>query len=65
MFVIADVTEMSANVFYEIGFAEGFCRPVILTTKQGTVLPFEAHTSAFTSSTVPWRSTGIGPDGRI
>lgn len=40
-FVIADVTEISPNVFYEIGFAEGFGRPVIVTAKQGTILPFD------------------------
>jgi hypothetical protein len=40
-FVIADVTELSPNVFYEIGFAQGLGRPVILTAKQGTSLPFD------------------------
>jgi hypothetical protein len=40
-FVIADVTEKSLNVFYEIGFAEGMSRPVIITAKEGTDLPFD------------------------
>jgi hypothetical protein len=40
-FVIADVTEKSLNVFYEIGFAEGAGRPVIITAKVGTELPFD------------------------
>jgi hypothetical protein len=40
-FVIADVTETSPNVFYEIGFAEGLGRPVIATAKEGTKLPFD------------------------
>jgi hypothetical protein len=40
-FVIADVTEHSANVFYEIGFAEGIGRPVIVTAKRDTPLPFD------------------------
>lgn len=40
-FVIADVTEKSLNVFYEIGFAEGNGRPVIITAKEGTELPFD------------------------
>ena len=40
-FVIADVTEKSLNVFYEIGFAEGIGRPVIITAKEGTELPFD------------------------
>jgi predicted Rossmann-fold nucleotide-binding protein len=40
-FVIADVTHPSANVFYEIGFAEGLGRPVIVSAKKGTSLPFD------------------------
>jgi len=44
-FVIADITEKSLNVFYEIGFAEGIGRPVILTAKVGTELPFDIKDS--------------------
>ena len=40
-FVIADVTDTSANVFYEVGFAEGLGRPVILTARKDTTLPFD------------------------
>lgn len=40
-FVIADVTETSPNVFYEIGFAEGLGRPIIATAKMDTKLPFD------------------------
>lgn len=40
-FVIADVTETSPNVFYEIGYAEGLGRPVIATAKENTKLPFD------------------------
>ena len=40
-FVIADITEKSLNVFYEIGYAEGIRRPLILTAKKGTELPFD------------------------
>ena len=40
-FVIADVSDISPNVFYEIGFAQGLGKPVILTAKKGTVLPFD------------------------
>lgn len=40
-FVIADVTHPSANVFYEIGFAEGMGRSVIVSAKKGTSLPFD------------------------
>jgi hypothetical protein len=40
-FVIADVTEASPNVFYELGFAAGLGRPVIVTARMGTSLPFD------------------------
>lgn len=40
-FAIADVTEMSPNVFYEIGFAVGLGRSVVVTAKKGSTLPFD------------------------
>jgi hypothetical protein len=40
-FVIADVTELSPNVLYEVGYAKGLGREVILTARQGTQLPFD------------------------
>ena len=40
-FVIADVSEPSANVFYEVGYAKGLGKEVILIAKEGTVLPFD------------------------
>jgi hypothetical protein len=40
-FVIADVTNPSTNVFYEIGYAEGMGRPVIVSAKKDTPLPFD------------------------
>jgi len=40
-FVLADVTELSANVLYEIGFAQGLGKRVILTAREGTTLPFD------------------------
>jgi hypothetical protein len=40
-FVIADVTQLRANVFYEIGFAHGMGKPVIVSAKKGTVIPFD------------------------
>jgi hypothetical protein len=40
-FVIADVSEQSPNVFYEIGYARGIDRPVIITAKEGAELPFD------------------------
>jgi hypothetical protein len=39
--VIADVSDVSLNVFYEIGFAQALAKPVIVTAKKGTVLPFD------------------------
>jgi hypothetical protein len=40
-FVIADVSEGSPNVFYEVGFARGLGKNVIMTAKKGTELPFD------------------------
>ena len=40
-FVLADVSEMSPNVFYEIGYAKGLKRPVIITAKKDTEIPFD------------------------
>ena len=32
---------MSSNVFYEVGFAKGLGKEVILVAKKGTELPFD------------------------
>ncbi len=40
-FVIADVSPLTPNVFYELGFAQGFGKQVIVTAKMGTQLPFD------------------------
>jgi nucleoside 2-deoxyribosyltransferase len=40
-FVIADVSELSPNVFYEVGFARALGKDVILTARKGTTLPFD------------------------
>jgi hypothetical protein len=40
-FVIADVSKLSANVFYELGYARALGKKVILTAKKGTQLPFD------------------------
>ena len=47
-FVIADVSEHSPNVFYEIGFAEGLGRPVIVTARKGTSRPFDIFDTPIT-----------------
>jgi hypothetical protein len=39
--VIADVSESSPNVLYEMGFARGLGKDVIMTAKKGTTLPFD------------------------
>jgi hypothetical protein len=39
-FVIVDVSEAKPNVYYELGFADGAAKNVILTAKKGTELPF-------------------------
>ncbi|HSH38921.1 MAG TPA: hypothetical protein VK993_09055 [Chthoniobacterales bacterium] len=43
--VIADVTPINANVFYELGFAHGLNKPTILIAEKSTKLPFDV--SAF------------------
>jgi nucleoside 2-deoxyribosyltransferase len=40
-FVIADLTELKTNVFFELGYAQGLRKPVIVTAKKGTELPFD------------------------
>ncbi len=40
-FVIADVSEVSPNVFYEVGYARALGKDVILTARRGTELPFD------------------------
>ena len=40
-FVIADVSELSPNVFYEVGYAKALGKDVIVTAKKGTQLPFD------------------------
>ena len=40
-FVIVDVTEERPNVYYELGFAQGAGKRVIVTAIKGTKLPFD------------------------
>lgn len=40
-FVIADITPVNANVFYEVGYAHGLNKPAILIAEKGTILPFD------------------------
>lgn len=41
-FVIADLSEPRPNVYYELGYAEGIKKPLIVTAKKTTELPFDA-----------------------
>ena len=40
-FAIVDLSEESVNVYYELGYAEGQDKPVIVTARKGTRLPFD------------------------
>ncbi|MEO6232389.1 MAG: hypothetical protein ABIP10_19825 [Ferruginibacter sp.] len=36
-----DLSEERPNVYYELGLAQGLHKPVIITAKKGTALPFD------------------------
>jgi len=40
-FIIADITPVNANVFYEVGYAHGLNKPTILIAQAETNLPFD------------------------
>ncbi len=40
-FVIVDLTDEKLNVYYELGYAEALGKPLIVTAKEGTQLPFD------------------------
>lgn len=40
-FVIVDLTDLRPNVFYELGYADGLGKRVVVTAKKGTELPFD------------------------
>lgn len=40
-FAIVDISVPSTNVYYELGYAQGQNKPVIITAKKGTALPFD------------------------
>ena len=39
--IIADISPVNANVFYEVGFAHALNKPTILIAEKGTNLPFD------------------------
>ena len=40
-FIIADISPVNANVFYEVGYAHGIKKPTILIAERNTKLPFD------------------------
>jgi nucleoside 2-deoxyribosyltransferase len=40
-FTIVDLSDEKANVYYELGYAEALGKPLIVTAKMGTKLPFD------------------------
>ena len=40
-FAIVDLTDLRPNVFYELGYADGLKKKVVVTAKKGTDLPFD------------------------
>jgi|SRR5215213_401050 len=40
-FVIVDLSEPKSNVYYELGFAQGLRKQVVVTAYKGTTLPFD------------------------
>lgn len=40
-FIIADLTDQKPNVYYELGYAHGIRKPVVVTAFKGTELPFD------------------------
>jgi hypothetical protein len=40
-FAIVDLTDLKPNVFYELGYADGLGKKVVITAREGTALPFD------------------------
>ena len=43
--VIAEITPINANVYYEVGYADALNKPIILVADKNTKLPFDLHPS--------------------
>ena len=56
--VVADLTDLNANAFYELGIRHSTEKPTIHVAKAGTVLPFDtlAHRTIFVDLT-DWHSS--------
>jgi hypothetical protein len=59
--VVADLTDLNPNAFYELGIRHSTEKPTIHIAKAGTVLPFDtvAHRTIFVDLT-DWQSTEAG-----
>lgn len=42
-FIIADLTNLRPNVFYELGYSNGLRKEFVITAKEGTELPFDVR----------------------
>ena len=40
-FTIIDLSDEKVNVYYELGYADAIEKPLIVTAKAGTILPFD------------------------
>ncbi len=62
-FIIADITEINANVYYELGIAHALNKKVIMITQKTKNLPFDINTyRVLTYSTQAWEIENILKD---
>lgn len=56
--IIADISPVNANVFYEVGYAHALNKPTILIAEKGTKLPFDvsAFRTLFYENTIGGKS---------
>lgn len=55
-FIIVDLTDLKNNVMYELGYAEGLGKSLIVTAAEGTNLPFDINDLPV----IFWRPDAIG-----
>lgn len=53
-FAVVDITAKSANVYYELGYAEGLRQKFIVTAREGTRFPFDINDL----QVILWRNPG-------
>ena len=49
--IVADLTDSNPNVYYELGIAHSFCKPIILLTQEINDLPFDLRSYRVVSYT--------------